>query len=116
VTKTIILSFLLACLSFNIAASPQNEIAHLLNFVSSTDCKYERNGDMHTGEEAVAHIKKKYDYFSDDIKTTEDFIKYSTTKSKMSGDFYKIHCSGQEIINSQDWLLAELKRYRSNYL
>ena len=80
-----ILLILLSTLSLNVLASTQDEINHLLNFVASTDCKYERNGTMHNGKEAIEHINKKYEYYSDDIESTEDFIKYSATKSKMSG-------------------------------
>ncbi len=106
------LLILLSVLSLNVVAETKDEINHLLSFVTSTDCKYERNGTMHNGTEAVAHINKKYAYFLDDIKSTEDFIKYSATKSKMSGKYYKIHCSNHGAIKSQDWLLSELKAYR----
>ncbi len=107
---------LVTCLSmcsFTVFASSENEIAHLLDYVSNTDCKYERNGTLHTGSEAVEHINKKYDYFKDDIKSTEDFIKYSATKSKMSGEFYKIHCANAKPVNSDEWLMRELRRYRA---
>jgi len=103
---------LLFSFSLDVHASTQDEINHLLSFVASTDCKYERNGTMHNGKEAVEHINKKYAYYSDDIESTEDFIKYSATKSKMSGKFYKIHCSHKVPIKSQDWLLTELTVYR----
>ena len=103
---------LLSLLSLNVVASTQDEINHLLSFVASTDCKYERNGTMHTGAEAVEHINKKYDYYSDDITSTEDFIEYSATKSKMSGKYYKIHCGNSAPIKSQKWLLTELQAYR----
>jgi len=103
---------LLSLFSFCSFASNQEEINHLLNFVSSTDCKYERNGTMHNGAEAVKHITKKYEYYSDDIETAEEFIKYSATKSKMSGKYYKIHCSNMVAVKSQDWLLQELNLYR----
>ncbi|WP_016957687.1 DUF5329 family protein [Catenovulum agarivorans] len=96
----------------NAFADMQAEIDHLLNYVANTNCQYERNGTMHKGEEAVAHIKKKYDYFIDDIESTEDFIKYSATKSKMSGKYYLIHCPEQTPIKSKYWLLAELAKYR----
>ena len=105
---------LTALVSLNASADSFKEISHLLNFVKSTDCTYERNGKRHTGAEALGHIKKKYDYFSDDIETAEDFIQYAATKSKMSGKFYLVHCPSQPTIKSQDWLLAELKRYRSS--
>ena len=103
---------LLSALSLNVIASTQDEIKHLLSFVASTECKYERNGTMHNGKEAVEHINKKYAYYSDDIETTEDFIKYSATKSKMSGKHYKIHCNSSVPLKSQDWLLNELRVYR----
>ena len=58
------------------------------------------------------HIEKKYDYFRDDITSTEEFIEYSATKSTMSGDFYMVSCPGKEAIRTQDWLMDELKRFR----
>ena len=99
-------------MSFTSAASMDDEIKHLLAYVGQTQCQYDRNGTLHSGQEAVAHIQKKFDYFKDDIHTTEDFVKYSATKSKMSGKYYHILCPGKDKVRSQDWLLAELKRYR----
>lgn len=109
-----ILLILLSIFSLNVLASSQDEINHLLNFIASTDCKYERNGTMYNGSEAVAHINNKYSYFSDDINSAEDFIKYSATKSKMSGKYYKIHCGNKATIRSQDWLSTELMLYRKS--
>jgi hypothetical protein len=102
----------LSLFSLHAFASTQDEIDHLLSFVASTDCEYERNGTMHSGTEAVEHINKKYAYYLDDIESTEDFIKYAATKSKMSGKYYKINCSDQSSMRSKDWLLAELMAYR----
>jgi len=98
-----------------LAVSMQNEIDHLLVFVKSTDCQYERNGDMHSGADAAEHIQEKYDYFKDDIDSTEQFIELSASKSSMSGNYYRIHCSNKVTIRSQDWLLQELQRYRSEW-
>jgi len=88
------------------------EVKHLLNFVKNSDCTITRNGTAHAGNKGVEHIQMKYDYFRDDIKSTEDFIKYSATKSTMSGKYYTVKCPDKNIIKSQDWLLTELKRYR----
>ena len=107
-----ILLILSPLFSLNAFATPQDEISHLLQFVADTDCKYERNGTMHNGEEAYEHIKNKYEYYSDDIKSAEDFIKYSATKSTMSGKHYKIYCGNSAPIKSQAWLLKELSAYR----
>lgn len=109
--KWVILVF--AFMSTNVSSSPQKEIDHLLQFVSITSCQYERNGTFHNGSEAVEHINKKYNYFKSKIDTAEDFIKYSATKSKMSGNYYRIHCNSHKPVNSQDWLLTELNNYRS---
>jgi len=99
-------------MSFSIFASTKTEIDHLLNYVKSTACLYERNGTMHSGKEAFKHIEKKYKYYLDDIENTEDFIKYSATKSTMSGKHYKVHCGNKPVIASKDWLLLQLKKFR----
>ncbi|OUR70527.1 hypothetical protein A9Q73_00005 [Bermanella sp. 47_1433_sub80_T6] len=92
----------------------QLETQHLLNFIKSTQCQYERNGTLHNGVEALQHIEKKYQYYLDDIHSSEDFIKYSATKSQMSGKKYRVHCPGQAIQDSHAWLKAELEKYRAS--
>jgi hypothetical protein len=69
---------------------------------------------MHSGAEAVKHIRKKYNYFIDDIESTEDFIQYSATKSYLSGKYYLVYCGEHAPIKSRDWLLQELKSLRGN--
>ena len=94
-------------------ADTRQEIDHLLEFVEQTPCTYERNGTFHNGPEARGHINKKYEYYRKKVKTAEDFIKYSATKSMISGKRYTIACPGKEVVYASDWLLAELKAYRS---
>lgn len=105
---------LLGLISSHTFANTEDEIKHLLRFVEETDCSYERNGRIHDGRDAAKHIKKKYRYFKDDILSAEDFIKYSATKSRVSGKHYKVHCEHANSINSRDWLLAELVEFREN--
>ena len=95
------------------AADMQKEIDHLLGFVENTDCQYERNGKLHSGKEAVKHIKNKYHYFEDDIDSAEKFIELSATKSTMSGKYYLVHCPNHPTMRSQEWLLRELISYRN---
>lgn len=90
----------------------QNEIDHLLMFIENTKCQYERNGKLYIGNDAAKHIREKYNYFKDEIDSTESFIELSATKSKMSGKYYMILCKGNSKIKSQEWLLQELKNYR----
>ncbi|MFV1992459.1 MAG: DUF5329 family protein [Acidiferrobacterales bacterium] len=89
------------------------EVEHLLNFVKDSNCTINRNGSDYNGEKGFSHINRKYNYFRDDIKNTEDFIKYSATKSTMSGDFYTVSCPGKKTVQTKDWLLNELVRFRS---
>jgi len=90
------------------------EVEHLLAFVESSGCTFIRNGDQHAATDSVSHIQKKYDYYRDDIENTEDFIRYSATKSVLSGKYYTVRCPGQEIMRAQDWLMAELEHYRES--
>lgn len=92
------------------------EIDHLLQFVKNSACKVDRNGSFHDGKDVVSHIQKKYNYFEDDIETAEDFIKYSATKSTMSGRHYTAKCGDKKPIKTKDWLLIELREFRSNQL
>ena len=121
--KKLVLSLLVCCSVIFVftdknarADVPENQVAevnHLISFVKTSDCVLNRNGTDHPGEKSVAHIQKKYNYFRNKIKSTEDFIDYSATKSTMSGKYYTVTCPGQETVRSQDWLLKELARFRS---
>ena len=88
------------------------ELNHLLAFVKNSGCIINRNGSDYPAEKGLSHIEMKYDYFRDDIKSSEEFIEYSATKSTMSGKYYTVTCPEKETIKTQDWLLHELKRFR----
>ena len=85
---------------------------HLLAFVRNSGCIINRNGTDHPADKGISHIENKYDYFRDDISSTEEFIEMSATKSTMSGDYYMVTCPGKRTIKTQNWLLEELKKYR----
>lgn len=112
----LLLSLVLLLSSSFILADTQKEINHLLDFVEQTDCRYNRNGTIHNGAEARVHIQKKYDYYQDKIKTAEDFIEYSATKSMISGRKYTINCANEAEQFSHDWLINELTQYRSQMI
>jgi hypothetical protein len=94
-------------------ASASKEISHLLSHLSSSGCKFYRNGTWHDSEAARAHLEKKYKYLlkKDMVKTAEDFIRLGATESSVSHEPYKVRCGEQEQL-SQAWLSAELIRYR----
>ena len=89
------------------------EINHLLQFIGKANCTFVRNGDSHASSEAQSHINRKYNYVKSKVTSAEDFIKYTATKSSMSGKYYKVICTGEEK-TSQKWLLDELAAYRKN--
>ena len=95
------------------AGQMEEEIEHLLNYVSNSKCVFVRNGDEHDSKEAVDHILRKYEYFKDDIRTTEAFIELCATRSTISDKEYYIKCGSKENIRSKDWLMKELMMYRS---
>ncbi len=90
------------------------EVEYLLNLVKGSACKFDRNSKLYSGEKAYDHIKSKYDYFRDEITSTETFIEYAATKSMISGKFYYIVCPGAEPEKTADWLLTELRKYRES--
>ena len=90
----------------------RHEVLHLLEYLRNSDCAMERNGKKHDSEDAYSHVKRKYEYFRDEIRTSEDFIEYSASKSTMSGKFYRIFCNNESAVLTRDWLLEELHDYR----
>ncbi|WP_087018176.1 DUF5329 family protein [Thaumasiovibrio subtropicus] len=106
--------FILALSSWSTsAASLDKEIEYLYQYVAeATECVFVRNGKSYTTLEAVEHMQVKQGYFSKRIKSAEDFIKFSATKSTTSGKAYLIQCEGQEIVESADWLSSALMSYR----
>ena len=96
----------------DVSPATQLEIDHLLNFIRNSSCIIDRNGKTYVAVKAISHIEKKYAYFTDDIKTTEDFIELSATKSTMSGKYYMVRCGDDDQIRTREWLMQELQRLR----
>jgi len=95
------------------AASTNDEIEYLLNFVATSGCAFERNGNRYNAVEAREHIQLKYDYIKGRVKSAEDFIRYAATESSLSGRKYHATCGGKTI-TSEEWLTRELKRFRQS--
>ncbi|BAU47747.1 hypothetical protein SVA_1172 [Sulfurifustis variabilis] len=88
------------------------EVEHLLAFVTRSECLFIRNDAAHTGAKAAAHMRKKYEYFRDRIRSTEDFIELAASRSTTSGKPYTVRCGAQPGVATRDWLEAELGRHR----
>lgn len=92
-------------------AGMQSEIDHLMQAIETSGCTFERNGYSHDGQEASAHIRKKYAYVKRKVTSTEDFIRYAATQSSVSGRPYQVTCDGIEMPTAE-WLVQELARFR----
>lgn len=108
------LSLIFPMLSFaDVPTKQKAEVDHLIAFVTGSSCQFKRNFSYHTGKDAADHINKKYNHFKDEIKTTEDFIRFSATKSLLTSKVYKIKCEGNELLETSVWLQTELEAFRN---
>jgi hypothetical protein len=102
----------------SLAATPspaaRAEIEHLLGFVAQSGCRFNRNDTWFPAPEASAHLAKKERYLEDrgQITTPEDFIAKAATKSGITGKPYTVRCGSEPVIASDEWLMAELVRFR----
>lgn len=96
------------------AAAPA-EIAYLLGFVGKSGCEFYRNGGWYDSKTAEDHLRYKYQWLVQrgEISTAEDFIEKVATKSSLSGQPYKLRCSGGPVMTANDWMRIVLGRYRS---
>ncbi len=89
-------------------------IAYLMQYIAASNYTFIRNGKEHHIDEAVDHVKRKYDYFEDDIHTAEDFIRLCASESTMTGNPYMVKNPEGELIPTRQWLTAALENYRKN--
>ena len=89
------------------------EIAHLLDYLSTSECEFYRNGSWYNAEAARSHLERKYQYLLKKkvIRSAEDFIAKAATQSSMSGEAYQVRC-GKDIFPCAAWLSSELERLR----
>ena len=105
---------LLSISQFSDAATPEQEINHLIDFVAESDAVFIRNGTEHSSQDAAEHLAMKYRKATRYAKTAENFIENLASKSSWSGKPYKVKLSNGNLINAKDWLSNELKEYRRN--
>src|SRR5205807_3765925 len=95
------------------AESLDESINYLLDYVAKSNATFIRNGQTHTPQEAVNHIKAKYEHFKNEIKTPEDFIRLSASKSLLTGQPYLVRTPDGKEIRLDDWLTEALKKHRT---
>ena len=87
-------------------------IAHLLAHVARSNVIFIRNGVMHSPAKAEAHMRRKYEYFKDRIRTPEDFIRLCASKSTQTGRPYRVKLPDGRLLRTDQWMLSALSRYR----
>ena len=94
------------------AESLDDSIHYLLDYVAKSNATFIRNGQTHTAQEAADHIKAKYEHFKKEIKTPEDFIRLSASKSLLSGQPYQVRTPDGKEMRLDAWLTDALKKHR----
>jgi predicted dithiol-disulfide oxidoreductase (DUF899 family) len=94
------------------AESLDETIHYLVDYVAKSDATFVRNGQTHTPQEAANHIKAKYEHFKKEIKTPEDFIRLSASKSLLTGQPYLVRTKDGKETRLDTWLTDALKKHR----
>lgn len=63
-----------------------------------------RNGDAHTAEEAVSHLRLKLSKTRNRLDTAEQFIDNVASSSSLSGKPYRVKIPGESEQNAQPYL------------
>jgi hypothetical protein len=117
--KVFLLGGLLLCVSLATLAAPTSrakvEITGLMDALSNSGCRFQRNGSWHDAAEARAHLQRKYDYLlkKDKVDTAEQFIERAASASSMSGRAYRVQCDGKEQ-DAAHWFNGQLERLRNS--
>jgi hypothetical protein len=93
--------------------SLDDSIKFLLDYVAKSDATFIRNGQKHPPKEAANHIKAKYEHFKKEIKTPDDFIRLSASKSLLTGKPYLVRTPDGKEMRLDVWLTEALKQYRT---
>ena len=114
-TRSLLTAGLLLIFAGQILAgeSLEQTIAYLIDYVGSSKAMFVRNGAEHTPAEAASHIKAKYEHFKNQIKTPEDFIRLSASKSLLTGKPYLVRTSDGKETQLDAWLTEALKEHRA---
>lgn len=94
--------------------SEDAKIEALIQAVGALEgARFVRNGDEHPAADAMEHMRAKWDWKRDDIKTAKDFIRVVGSKSSVSGKPYLIRMADGTEVQAGEWFrarLAELER------
>jgi hypothetical protein len=111
----LLLVFTLANAGTLLTETASAEINHLLDFVQSSGCDFNRNGTWYDAGHARTHLQDKFAYAkSRSLATADQFIDKIGSRSSFSGKPYRVRCGAQEL-DAGPWLNRELKRFRDTH-
>ncbi len=65
----------------NLGPLERKKIQFLISRISQSHNTFIRNGKEHTGREAATHLRRKYNFAFDEVKTADQFILYIASHS-----------------------------------
>ena len=97
------------------AAKARAEITGLMEALSASGCRFQRNGSWYGASDARAHLQRKYDYLlkKGKVDTAEQFIERAASRSSVSGRAYRVKCGGSEQ-DASAWFELQLQRLRDS--
>ena len=94
----------------------RKKIQILIGLIALSPYTFIRNGNEYTGDQAASHLRTKYRYAYDRIKTARHFIEYIASKSSMSGTIYETETAYRVRYYTRDILYNELDRLNSSLI
>lgn len=100
--------------SASISAEETAKIEQLLSALGALrDVNFIRNGRAHSSQQAVAHMRRKWEAAAWEISSAEDFIEKIGTRSSSTGEMYQLRFADGRVQNAADFLRAELAKINS---
>lgn len=95
----------------NLHLSEEQKILALIESIRSLKgAVFVRNDKEYSSDEAANHIKDKWQWKKNDIRTAEDFIRIAASTSSFSGDPYIIRFADKTQMKSGEYLSKELAK------
>jgi hypothetical protein len=93
----------------------RQEISHLLEYLGSSGCQFNRNGTWYDASQAVSHLTQKYEYLVKHgvVTDADGFITRAASESSASGKPYLVKCGDAQPVQSGTWFRTELARFRA---
>jgi hypothetical protein len=90
------------------------EVDALIGALRQSGCEFYRNGRWYPATKAASHLQRKLDYLAGKgrLGSAEAFIADAATRSSISGEAYRVRCTGTPIEPSATWLMRKLEQVR----